>query len=85
MVEHPGARWRQIIEDAGTTQAAVARAVGVSRRTVNMMVNGHILPSAELTTALAEHLQVDAEKMWHARALYEFQLHNGNGHRELDD
>lgn len=74
MTRHPGHHWLDLMDDMGTTQADVARAIGVSAKHLNQVVRGHALPSPALTVAFAGHLGVDAMALWHAVADYQLAL-----------
>ena len=49
---------------AGLTQAQLADAVGVSRKTVNTVENGVFIPSTVLALKLAAHLQVSVHDLF---------------------
>ena len=49
---------------AGLTQAQLAQAVGVSRKTVNTIENGVFIPSTLLALKLARHLAVGVEDLF---------------------
>ena len=51
-------------ERLGLTQAALAEAVGVSRKTINTVENGVFLPSTLLTLKLARALDRPVEKLF---------------------
>jgi len=51
-------------ERLGLTQATLAQAVGVSRKTINTVENGVFLPSTLLTLKLARALDRPVEKLF---------------------
>ena len=51
-------------ERLGLTQAALAEAVGVSRKTINTVENGVFLPSTFLALKLARALDRPVEKLF---------------------
>ncbi len=51
-------------ERLGLTQAALAEAVGVSRKTINTVENGVFLPSTLLALKLARALDRPVEKLF---------------------
>lgn len=55
------ARYRK---DAGLTQAQLAEAVGVSRKTINTIENRVFVPSTTLALKLARHLGVSVEALF---------------------
>lgn len=55
---------KQIRENAGLTQAQLAAAVEVSRKTINTVENGVFLPSTVLSLKLARHLGVTVEDLF---------------------
>ena len=57
-------RLRAHREAAGLTQAALAAAVGVSRKTVNTVENGVFVPSTELALRLARELGTGVEDLF---------------------
>ncbi|PRY93403.1 putative transcriptional regulator [Hasllibacter halocynthiae] len=57
-------RLRAHREAAGLTQAALADAVGVSRKTVNTIENGVFVPSTELALRLAAALGARVEDLF---------------------
>lgn len=61
---HPGVIVREdILKELGLTQEALARAVGVSRRTVNELVNGKRSVTAEMALKLGRFTKTSPE-MW---------------------
>lgn len=57
-------RLRTYREAAGLTQATLAEAVGVSRKTVNTVENGVFVPSTELALRLARALGTTVEDLF---------------------
>ena len=57
-------RLRTYREAAGLTQAMLAEAVGVSRKTVNTVENGVFVPSTELALRLARALGTTVEDLF---------------------
>ncbi|NVK33183.1 MAG: helix-turn-helix transcriptional regulator [Rhodobacteraceae bacterium] len=55
---------KQIRENAGLTQAELAKAVGVSRKTINTVENGVFVPSTVLSLKLARRLDVTVEELF---------------------
>lgn len=55
---------KQIRENAGLTQAQLAEAVDVSRKTINTVENGVFVPSTVLSLKLARHLGVTVEELF---------------------
>lgn len=49
---------------AGLTQAALAEAVGVTRKTVNSIENGHFVPSTYLALLLARELETTVDQLF---------------------
>lgn len=49
---------------ADLTQAELAEAVGVTRKTVNSIENGHFVPSAYLALLLARELKTTVEALF---------------------
>lgn len=43
---HPGAFWREALEECQVSQARAADAIGISRKHLNAVVRGKVLPSA---------------------------------------
>jgi plasmid maintenance system antidote protein VapI len=61
---HPGELWRQIIDDGGWTQADVARAMGCSTKHLNQVVQGVVVPTADLTVRFSTACGVSVYLMW---------------------
>lgn len=55
---------KQIRESAGLTQAQLAAAVEVSRKTINTVENGVFVPSTVLSLKLARYLDVSVEDLF---------------------
>jgi putative transcriptional regulator len=53
---------------AGLTQAELAEAVGVSRKTINTIENRVFIPSTVLSLKLAKHLGVPVEDLFSLEA-----------------
>ncbi len=66
MPEHPelGNALRQLRGEAGLTQAQLAEATGVSRKTINTVENGVFIPSSILALRLAQALEVPVERVF---------------------
>lgn len=66
MPEHPqlGNALRQLRGEAGLTQAQLAEATGVSRKTINTVENGVFVPSSILALRLAQALRVPVERVF---------------------
>ena len=56
MAEGLGNRLNELRSDRGLTQAALAEAVGVSRKTINTVENGVFVPSTLLALRIARSL-----------------------------
>lgn len=55
---------RQHRSNAGLTQAELAAAVGVSRKTINTIENGVFTPSTILALTLAKHLNCSVHDLF---------------------
>jgi putative transcriptional regulator len=55
---------RELRQDAGLSQDALARAVGVSRQTINAIETGRYDPSLRLAVHLARHFDRRVEEMF---------------------
>lgn len=66
MPDHPelGNALRQLRGEAGLTQAQLAEAIGVSRKTINTVENGVFVPSSILALRLAQALGVPVERVF---------------------
>lgn len=66
MPEHPelGNALRELRGGAGLTQAQLAEAIGVSRKTINTVENGIFVPSSILALRLAQALGVPVERVF---------------------
>jgi len=66
MPEHPelGNALRRLRGEAGLTQAELAGAIGVSRKTINTVENGVFVPSTVLALRLAQALDVPFERIF---------------------
>jgi putative transcriptional regulator len=66
MPEHPelGNRLKEMRLIAGLTQAELAAAVGVSRKTVNTVENGVFVPSTILALRISAALGVPVEQLF---------------------
>lgn len=51
-------------EQPGLTRAALAEAIGVSRKAINMVERGHYVPSTVLALCLAEALGTTVETLF---------------------
>jgi putative transcriptional regulator len=57
-------RVRQVRQAAGLSQEALARAVGVSRQTINAIETGRYDPSLRLAVHLARYFESTVEEMF---------------------
>jgi putative transcriptional regulator len=57
-------RLRELRAERGLTQAALAEAVGVSRKTINTVENGVFVPSTTLALKLARALAQPVEALF---------------------
>ncbi len=66
MPDHPelGNALRELRGEAGLTQAQLAEAIGVSRKTINTVENGVFVPSSILALRLAQALGVPVERVF---------------------
>lgn len=64
MAERLGNRLHELRAERGLTQAALAEAVGVSRKTVNTVENGVFVPSTLLALKLARALGRPVEEIF---------------------
>ena len=64
MAEALGNRLLALRSERGLTQAALAEAVGVSRKTINTVENGVFTPSTLLALKLARALGVPVEEVF---------------------
>jgi len=64
MAEGLANRLTDLRAERGLTQAALAEAVGVSRKTVNTVENGVFVPSTTLALKLARALGVPVEEIF---------------------
>ncbi len=64
MAEALGNRLLELRTERGLTQAALAEAVGVSRKTINTVENGVFTPSTTLALKLARALGVPVEEVF---------------------
>lgn len=64
MAEALGNRLLELRAGRGLTQAALAEAVGVSRKTINTVENGVFTPSTTLALKLARALGVGVEEVF---------------------
>lgn len=66
MPDHPelGNALRKLRGEAGLTQAQLAEATGVSRKTINTVENGVFVPSSILALRLAQALRVPVERVF---------------------
>jgi len=55
---------RQYRVDAGITQAALAKQIGVTRKTINTVENSVFIPSTVLALKLAKALATDVESLF---------------------
>lgn len=60
-----GNRLRQLRTERGLTQATLADAVGVSRKTINTVENGVFVPSVLLALLIARALGTTTEEIFH--------------------
>lgn len=59
-----GTKLREARTAAGLTQAQLAEAIGVSRKTINTVENGVFVPSTLLALKLARALQTNVEELF---------------------
>jgi putative transcriptional regulator len=64
MAERLGNRLNELRSARGLTQAALAEAVGVSRKTINTVENGVFTPSALLALKIARALERPVEEVF---------------------
>ena len=64
MTERLGNRLLDLRTERGLTQAALAEAVGVSRKTINTVENGIFIPSTLLALKLARALGRPVEELF---------------------
>jgi putative transcriptional regulator len=64
MAEGLGNRLNQLRGERGLTQAALAEAVGVSRKTINTVENGVFVPSTLLALKIARALGRPVEQVF---------------------
>ncbi|MYM18711.1 helix-turn-helix domain-containing protein [Brevibacterium sp. 5221] len=57
-------RVKELRQDAGLSQEALGRAVGVSRQTINSLEKGRYDPSLRLAVALARHFRLSVEEIF---------------------
>lgn len=67
---HPGVAWREIIDDSDQLQRDVAQAIGCTEKHVSQIINGHAVPSVELTIRFAIHMRASVYLMWQLVADY---------------
>lgn len=69
MAEHPelSNRLKSLRTAAGMTQAQLAQATRVSRKTINTVENGVFIPSAVLALRIARALDVAMEEVFQLR------------------
>ena len=64
MADGLGNRLRELREARGLTQAQLADAIGMSRKTVNTVENGVFIPSTVVALKLAAALQCTVEDLF---------------------
>jgi putative transcriptional regulator len=64
MAERLSTRLRVVREAAGLTQAQLADAIGVSRKTINTVENGVFVPSTVIALKLAAALGEPVERLF---------------------
>jgi putative transcriptional regulator len=64
MAEGLGNRLNELRGERGLTQAALAEAVGVSRKTINTVENGVFVPSTLLALKIARALERPVEEVF---------------------
>ena len=64
MAEGLGNRLNEVRGERGLTQAALAEAVGVSRKTINTVENGVFIPSTLLALRIARALDRPVEEIF---------------------
>lgn len=55
---------KRLRQEANLTQAALAEAIGVSRKTINTVENGVFIPSTILALKLAAALETTVERLF---------------------
>lgn len=73
-LRHPGSRWRRLIFDAHLTQSQVAARIGISRKSLSRIINGHQLPTPDTTARFAEVVGKSAAKLWAEVATYQLAV-----------
>lgn len=53
---HPGFAWRDLLVTHGVTQVELATRTGTSKKHINQILQGHVLPSAVLVAKMAKVL-----------------------------
>lgn len=61
---HPGDSWRKIMEDGGFTQVDISRTMGISSKHLNLIVNGHSVPTCQRTVSFARATGNDPRVLW---------------------
>lgn len=71
---HPGKSWLALMRAAGLSQAATAERMGVAAMTLSRLVNGHGIPTANITVAFARAVGADTEAVWSDVCTYELAV-----------
>lgn len=71
---HPGVQWVAILTEANLSQSEAARQMGVAPMTLNRLINGHGIPTANVTLAFARVTKQDPRALWTVVAEYELAL-----------
>lgn len=82
---HPGAFLKEdLLDEAGLTQDQLALALGVSRRTINQIVNGRRNISAEMALRLAKYTGQSVGFWLNARTAWEVWEAHQAAREQLD-
>lgn len=76
---HPGRTWMSLVEKAGQTRMAVAKAMGVAPMTLHRLIAGQGVPTAAMTVRFAATVTdlgypVDVQALWAEVAAYELKV-----------
>jgi plasmid maintenance system antidote protein VapI len=71
---HPAAGWLDILADKGMSGAAAARDMGIAPMTLNRLLNGHGIPTANICVRFARVAGLDVQQVWGEVAAYELAL-----------
>lgn len=73
-LDHPAGDWLSILADKGMSGAAAARQMGIAPMTLNRLLNGHGIPTANICVRFARVADLDVEQVWGKVAAYELAL-----------